>query len=144
MRPHQPFPKSIDDWRDAQPKIHFRCPKCSRTISSDLIQLPDDTQVSDDDAAPYVPRGNAYFELREFWPGHQRRWCINQDDLSGTKLTSELRRLSGCCGPAGTGGPNIQCKTCGTYVATLKSDCWMPHCAVLEESVRVHSGGGAP
>jgi hypothetical protein len=33
-------------------------------------------------------------------------------------------RRSGCCGPAGTDGPNLQCAGCGAQVAAEVADCW--------------------
>src|SRR6266571_1330633 len=54
--------------------------------------------------------------------------------LSGTKHHSDYHRRNGCCGLDGMDGPNLVCPN-AHEVGTEKSDCWMPHAAVLLENV---------
>jgi len=70
---------------------------------------------------------------KEFWDA-QGRFVVNLADLVGTRPSPDGRRLSGCCGRDGLDGPNLVCVN-GHEVGTEKSDCWMPHAAVLLESV---------
>ena len=59
----------------------------------------------------------------EFTP----QYWVNPDDLTDrVLLTKRKKRLGGCCGLAGTDGPNQICR-CGAEVGTLKTDCWTPH-----------------
>ena len=50
-------------------------------------------------------------------------WMTIRDLLPAVQLTTDHRRLSGCCGLDGCDGPNRVC-TCGAYVGTEMSDCW--------------------
>jgi hypothetical protein len=47
---------------------------------------------------------------------------------------SELHRLAECCGLDGMDGPNFVCVN-GHEIGTEMSDCWMPHAAILLDSV---------
>ncbi|MGY4395622.1 hypothetical protein ACVWZA_000783 [Sphingomonas sp. UYAg733] len=52
------------------------------------------------------------------------QYWLNPDDLTkAVKMTADGRRLNGCCGPAGSNGPNQKCQ-CGAEVGTLQADCW--------------------
>lgn len=37
----------------------------------------------------------------------------------------------GCCGPSGSGGPNLECP-CGVAFATEIGDCWQPHVVAVD------------
>jgi hypothetical protein len=56
---------------------------------------------------------------------------FNPDDLPGTALHPDPRRVSGCCGHAGQDGPNLVCVGCGVEVATKESDCWTDNLVAL-------------
>ena len=88
------------------------------------------------DRLPLTPAGEAYksYEpiersydsepaLLEFVP----QYWVNPADLGDSvKVTKRTDRLSGCCGEAGTDGPNRICR-CGAEIGTYRSDCWTPH-----------------
>lgn len=59
---------------------------------------------------PDGPRGTVVLHPDDFLP--ERRWSAD--------------RITGCCGPAGTEGPNLRC-ACGSEIATEKNDCCTPH-----------------
>ncbi|MER7760390.1 hypothetical protein [Streptomyces sp. NPDC097619] len=48
---------------------------------------------------------------------------VDPDDARGLEL---VHVSSACCGATPTGGMNQRC-ACGTFVATLSSDCWVPY-----------------
>jgi len=56
---------------------------------------------------------------------------LHPDDVPGTALHPEARRLGGCCGLAGQEGPNLVCSGCGVEVATKESDCWTDNLVAL-------------
>ncbi|MFE2046610.1 hypothetical protein ACFXAZ_38010 [Streptomyces sp. NPDC059477] len=56
---------------------------------------------------------------------------FHPDDVPGTALHPDSRRLSGCCGLAGQDGPNLVCSGCGVEVATKESDCWTGNLVAL-------------
>jgi len=70
---------------------------------------------------------------QEYWSA-AGRVLVNLADLVGTKHHPDYRRRAGCCGLDGLDGPNLVCSN-GHEVGTEKSDCWMPHAAVLLENV---------
>jgi hypothetical protein len=60
---------------------------------------------------------------------------LHPDDLPGTALHPDARRLVGCCGLAGQDGPNLVCGGCGVEVATKESDCWTDNLVALIAAV---------
>ena len=74
----------------------------------------------------YEPIERSYGEepaLLEFTPQH---WLNPADVAEAVRMTSCVKRLGGCCGEAGSNGPNQVCR-CGAFVGTLRTDCWTPH-----------------
>lgn len=67
-----------------------------------------------------------------YFQGRTGSYIVHPEDVVHTQLTTDSKRCSGCCGLDGLDGPNLQCEACGIYVATKKTDCWMPHCVVFE------------
>jgi hypothetical protein len=54
------------------------------------------------------------------------QFWINPDDLTeAIRPTNKGKRLRGCCGYDGLGGPNQLCR-CGNEVGTRQNDCWTP------------------
>ena len=86
-----------------------------------------------EDGKPLAPQGFFSINSEEYWTA-DGRFVVNLADLVGTKHHSDDHRLNGCCGLDGLDGPNLIC-TNGHEVGTEKSDCWMPHAAVLLETV---------
>ena len=103
------------------------------TITRPLLSLGPDKSICLEDGKPAVPEG--FFTVN-----NQEYWCVAGDvvvnlaDLVGTKHHQDYRRRNGCCGLDGMDGPNLVCPN-GHEVGTEKSDCWMPHAAVLLENV---------
>jgi len=67
-----------------------------------------------------------------YFHGRVGNYIAHGDDVLRVKLTIDTTRLNGCCGLDGLDGPNLQCDTCGVYVATKITDCWTSHCVVFE------------
>jgi len=80
-----------------------------------------------------VPQGFFSINSKEYWSA-DGQFVVNLADLVGTKHHSDRGRQNGCCGLDGLDGPNLTCAN-GHEVGTEKSDCWMPHAAVLLETV---------
>ena len=114
-------------------RIIFKCPLCDSVITQPLSPLQPDQPVCLEDGRPAVPKGFFGVNSREYWSavGHV---LVNLADLVGTKRHSDFHRLNACCGLDGLDGPNLVCSN-GHEVGTEKSDCWMPHAAVLLENV---------
>ena len=83
------------------------------------------------DGEPLTERGSVYMSMN---PLRYTESSVNQlpqawmrlaDLLGGVGYTSDRKKLSGCCGIAGTQGPNRVC-VCGASVGTESSDCWTP------------------
>ncbi|MER6167121.1 MULTISPECIES: hypothetical protein [Streptomyces] len=64
---------------------------------------------------------------------------FHPDDVPGTALHPDSRRLVGCCGLAGQDGPNLVCSGCGVEVATKESDCWTDNLVALIASAVTES-----
>ncbi|MGK5639218.1 hypothetical protein ACSNOK_13065 [Streptomyces sp. URMC 126] len=58
--------------------------------------------------------------------GPQGSVIVHPEDVRGLRPAESLGIHHGCCGPLGTGGPNMAC-ACGAFVATLAADCMGPH-----------------
>ncbi|MEV4190942.1 hypothetical protein [Streptomyces toxytricini] len=58
--------------------------------------------------------------------GPRNSVIVHPDDASTLQLADSLGIHHGCCGPLGTGGPNMTCP-CGAKAATLAADCMGPH-----------------
>lgn len=110
--------------------VVFTCPVCHVAVTSPLSRLRPDQPVCLEDGKPVVPQGFFTINKEEYWnvPG---RAVVHLGDLVGT---SHSGKINGCCGLDGLDGPNLVCKN-GHEIGTEKSDCWMPHAAVLLDSV---------
>ncbi|QNQ12128.1 hypothetical protein H3Z74_19650 [Sphingomonas alpina] len=79
----------------------------------------------------YAPITRSYGDEREPLDFIPQYW-INPDDLTdAVGNTRNSRRLSGCCGLAGSNGPNQVCR-CGAEIGTLRTDCWSPRIFIPE------------
>jgi hypothetical protein len=118
----------------------FYCKDCGAQLTEPLrlrsgkdpsVEAPDIERGQD-----FIPKGEVYKSYDpiersysgkpaplEFSP----QFWINPLDLTdAVRLTRNRRRLSGCCGIAGTDGLNQLCR-CGAEVGTLRNDCWTGH-----------------
>ncbi|WP_030993901.1 MULTISPECIES: hypothetical protein [unclassified Streptomyces] len=58
--------------------------------------------------------------------GQRNSYVVHPEDVPALRLEEQGGPHWGCCGPLGTGGPNMICG-CGAPVATLTADCMGPH-----------------
>lgn len=108
----------------------FTCPICHVAVTRPLLPLGSDQIICLEDGKPAVPKGFFGVNKQEYWNA-AGRVLVNLGDLVGTKHSGGI---NGCCGLDGLDGPNLVCAN-GHEIGTEKSDCWMPHAAVLLESV---------
>jgi hypothetical protein len=62
---------------------------------------------------------------------------VHPDDAPQLQPFIQGTNHQGCCGPTGTGGPNLAC-ACGSRLATLAADCIGP-CELHLDPVRVYT-----
>ncbi len=77
-----------------------------------------------------LPEGFYALSDGEYWTHTEGCPLVNLNDVVGTQDHPDGGRHNGCCGSDGCDGPNMVCQS-GHEVGTEKSDCWMPHAAVL-------------
>ncbi|MFE1962976.1 hypothetical protein [Streptomyces sp. NPDC059479] len=107
----------------------FRCANCQKPVTSEVVpgeplrgpERPPSHEVVPPRMAPGTFKINFDSSLL----------ILHPDDLPGTALHPDARRISGCCGLAGQDGPNLVCVGCGVEVATKESDCWTDNLAAL-------------
>lgn len=111
----------------------LHCSKCDAALSLPLEHL-DGRHVRSPqhrDREPLTERGVVYMSMSPLRHTEgsvdqvPQAWMRLDDLLDGVGYTSDRKKLSGCCGIAGTHGPNRIC-VCGTSVGTESSDCWTP------------------
>jgi hypothetical protein len=125
-------------------RTSFECSVCRVVITRALTLLPNDHPICLEDRKPAIPEG--YFAPVNFddWAVSGTAAVVNLNDLVGTKHPPDVQRLNGCCGLDGLDGPNLICPN-GHEVGTEKSDCWMPHAAVLlDKLIRVNERSSYP
>ncbi|MFF6895270.1 hypothetical protein ACFY8Z_32085 [Streptomyces microflavus] len=69
---------------------------------------------------------------------------FHPDDVPGTALHPDSRRLAGCCGLASPDGPNLVCSGCGVEVGAKESDCWTDNLVALIVSAVTESVASRP
>jgi hypothetical protein len=116
--------------------VIFECPVCRVAITGPLSSLPSDRSVCLEPGEDVVPSSFFHVNKQEYW-STLGNVLVNLADLVGTNCHPDARRLAGCCGLDGLDGPNLVCAN-GHEIGTEKSDCWMPHAAVLLHSVVWH------
>jgi hypothetical protein len=110
-------------------RVFFECPICKAAITRPLLPLGPDQQLCLENGKAAVPEGFFGVKTREQWSA-KGSTLVNLSDLVGTHHHPDVHRLAGCCGLDGMDGPNLLCAN-GHEIGTEKSDCWMPHAAVL-------------
>ncbi|MGW3493103.1 hypothetical protein [Streptomyces sp. NPDC001020] len=111
----------------------LRCVRCQQPLTSEVVpgeplrgpERPAVHKVVSPRMAPAIFKVNFDVSLLTFHP----------DDVPGTALHSDSRRLAGCCGVAGQDGPNLVCSGCGVEVGTKESDCWTDNLVALITAV---------
>jgi hypothetical protein len=113
--------------------MRFECRGCAAQLSAE-VQMIQMSERNETMGADLLPPGTVMQEDGSYFRERGGFFILHVDDLFNVKTTTDSKRLAGCCGLDGCDGPNLQCVVCGSYVATKMTDCWMPHCAVLEPS----------
>jgi len=108
----------------------FACATCGCVLARNLRALPEDVPLDQTDGHPLLPQGAYRVSPGEFVPERPGDFLVHLADLQNTKRHSDLHRLNGCCGLDGLDGYNLLCAN-GHEVGTERSDCWLPHHAVL-------------
>ena len=111
--------------------MHLACRQCSTRLTTDLQMVPF-IERNETMGEAFLRPGTVMQEDGSYFQGKAGAFIAHIDDTLRLKLTTESRRLNGCCGLDGCDGPNLQCEVCDTYLATKMTDCWMPHCIVFD------------
>ena len=111
--------------------MHIICRNCSTPLTNHLMPVPiaERNEKMGEDLLRF---GTVMQEDGIYFRGAEGLYYAHIDDVIQTKLTSDYRRCQGCCGLDGCNGPNLQCNTCESYVATKFTDCWRSHCVLFE------------
>ncbi|WP_213803915.1 hypothetical protein [Granulicella sp. dw_53] len=114
--------------------MHLVCRQCATRFTPELQLVPFETrnETIEEDFLP--PGGLMQSESSFYFDDNVGNFIANIADTQNMKLTSDITRLYGCCGPGGGHGPNLQCEICGTYVATKVEDCCTPHYIFFDPS----------
>jgi|SRR5215831_9113867 len=119
--------------RRRKANIEASCPLCRAVITRPLSPLGPDQRLCLEDGKAAVPEGFFGVKTGDQWSA-EGSILVNLSDLVETHHHSDLHRLAGCCGLDGMDGPNLVCVN-GHEIGTEKSDGWMPHAAVLLDSI---------
>ena len=106
--------------------MHLSCKNCFTPLTTDLQSVPLASQ-NEAMGEDLLPPGQLVQKDGSSGPSEAGHFLTNTADAVHVKLTSDSRRLNGCCGLDGCDGLNLQCESCDAYVATKRTDCWMPH-----------------
>ncbi|WP_433852411.1 hypothetical protein [Stenotrophomonas nitritireducens] len=99
-------------------------------IASDLAPLPVGVSLNLKDGEDLFSTGYFVVSDGEFEPECDGDFLVNLKDLQRTQHHPDSARLNGCCGLDGLDGFNLLCSN-GHEIGTERSDCWLPHHAVL-------------
>lgn len=111
--------------------MHLVCRRCTTHLTAKL-QLVLFAERNETIGESFLGSGTVMQEDGSYFQGKAGTFIAHTGDTLRLKLTTDSRRLNGCCGLDGCDGPNLQCEICDTYVATKITDCWMPHCIVFD------------
>jgi hypothetical protein len=104
----------------------FFCKDCGILLMGHLVILASSGSMDFTDGANLLPQGRYWVSDGKYAPEVAGDFLVNLKDLQNVQLLGG----SGCCGVDGLNGPNIVCLN-GHEVGTERSDCWMPHHAVM-------------
>jgi hypothetical protein len=111
--------------------MHIECQKCATRLTLELGWVSPSNR-NDKMGEQMLKQGSITREDGSYFHSQVGVYIAHPDDAISMYLTSETKRLAGCCGLDGCDGPNLFCEGCKTYVATKMTDCWMPHCVVFD------------
>ncbi len=107
--------------------MKFECKKCGNVLTKEVVSNPVNIELNQSDGVDLLPKG---FTVNNSGWGNEQ-WVINLCDNKNMVRTDDPSRLNGCCGADGCDGMNLVCNNCSNYVATERSDCWMPWHIIL-------------
>ncbi|MBJ7438093.1 MAG: hypothetical protein JHD35_03580 [Sphingopyxis sp.] len=121
------------------------CTTCGAPLSNELNFLSTKDPAVEAptlaDQQPVTDHGTAYKSDKPFITSFDEPNSLdfvaqiwtNPDDVEAfTELVGDSRRLGGCCGLSGCGGPNIRCKSCKAEIGTKMTDCWTPYLFIAD------------
>ena len=106
------------------------CKTCGITLTRDLA-LYEGKCFNEADGQNYINPGFYTISDGEYFTASENCVIVNTADVFNLENHLDESKLHGCCGMAGTDGPNKICIN-GHEVATEKSDCWMAHAIIFE------------
>src|ERR1700722_7123808 len=113
--------------------MHIECQNCATKLTPELeLVAPSDRKH--EMGEQMLKQGWITQEAGSYFHDQPGVYIAHQEDVITMYITSEPKRLAGCCGLDGCDGPNLVCENCNTYVATKMTDCWMPHCIVFDRN----------
>jgi hypothetical protein len=146
--------RNTQPWYDHLPPevAVFQCRRCLAPLTLPLRRLDDPSLLDVRVQKPFVPEGFFWLVTGENLPENHREmpidfpgcFAVRLEDVVGLGYHADQSRLSGCCGPSGTGGPNRLC-SCGQEVGTERSDCIFPFAVYLDpQAVRAATPNSEP
>lgn len=108
----------------------FYCSTCGTVIANGLAPLPADIPLNQKDGEDLLLPGYFSVSSGELKPERPGDFLVNLKDLQNTQHHHDGPGLNGCCGLDGLDGFNLLCAN-GHEIGTERSDCWLPHYAVL-------------
>jgi len=112
--------------------MHLICKTCQSVLANDLTPVIYASR-SEVLGKNMVASGTVTTEDGSFFRNRVGSYITHTDDIENVVLTSDPKRLNGCCGLDGLDGHNLVCRVCGMFIATKMTDCWMPHCILFDE-----------
>lgn len=112
------------------------CKTCNERLTKVALIHADSEGIQTKDHAPLLPVA-AYVLADELQMEKIKgtKYLVSVDTLRTVAHQDPIRN-SGCCGPAGTFGPNQVCPTCASEIGSLHADCIGPHfVSVIGEKV---------
>lgn len=123
---------------EAPNRIVIVCAGCACPLSTELIELTDDSLLSFADGTQLVPSGHLWIpspdRAADYSQAAAGHLLVTKADTKHLVLHNQPGLLNGCCGLDGCDGPNTLCGHCGSEVATERSDCWMAHSVAFASS----------
>jgi hypothetical protein len=118
--------------------MYFVCRKCSAQLSNSLKEV-DLSGRNKTEGEFYISRGQVVREDGSYFCGFPGAFITHPNDVIHVHV--DLTRSGGCCGNDGSRGPNLQCESCKTHVATQIEECYVPHCVVFDPAAAVSKEG---
>lgn len=111
--------------------MHVTFRHCATRLSNEVHLIPF-AQRNDTMGEDFLLPGTALQDDGSYFPERVGAYFVNLQDATNLHLTTDTKRLNGCCELDGCDGPNLLCNNCNSYVATKVSDCWTPHFVIFD------------